>query len=126
MHPAGMSRSRGTLAVRAARYFIDGRTMPLRMIFWQARKTTAVGIETSTKPAITHQGCPPICWLICYIQTASVQLDSFWQTRNAHSHELYAATKLFSAFTARIGVVIGSVTLRKTVHSDAPSIAAAS
>ena len=83
-------------------------------------------METSTKPAITHQGCPANCWLIWYIHTASVQCDSFWHTRNAHSHELYAARKLLSALTARMGVVIGSVILRNTSHSDAPSIAAAS
>ena len=103
-----------------------GRTMPRRITFWQSRNTSAVGIETSTKPAITHHGWPAISWLIWYIHTAIVHCYSFWQTRNAHSQELYAATKWLSALTARIGVVIGSVIFANTVHSPAPSIAAAS
>ena len=82
-----------------------GRTMPRKITFWQRRNTSAVGTDTITNPAITHQGCPAISRLIWYIHTAIVHCDSFWQTRNAHSHELYAATKWLSAFTARIGVV---------------------
>ena len=39
-------------------YFIDGITIPLRMIFWQERKTIMVGIEMMTKPALTTQGIP--------------------------------------------------------------------
>ena len=107
-------------------YFIDGRTIPRRITFWQRRNTTAVGIETNTNPAITHQGWPLKCWLIWYIHTAKVQCDSFWHTRNAHSHELYAAINELSALTARIGVVIGRVIFLNTSHSPAPSIEAAS
>ena len=54
-------------------YFMLGRTIPRRMIFWQAMKTIAVGIDTTTKPAITAQGWSPNYWLIWYIHTASVQ-----------------------------------------------------
>ena len=99
--------------------------MPRSITRWQRRKAAAVGTETRTKPAITHHGWWANVCDIWYIHTASVQWDSFWHTRNAHSHDEYACMNELSAFTARMGVVIGSVMRRKTVHSPAPSIAAA-
>ena len=61
-------------AVARRRYFMLGSTMPRKMTFWQAIKTIAVGIETSTNLAMTAHGCPLNSWLIWYIQTASVHL----------------------------------------------------
>ena len=39
-------------------HFMEGRTMPRRMTRWQSRKTSAVGMETRTKPAIVTHGLP--------------------------------------------------------------------
>ncbi len=68
-------------------YFMEGRTMPRKMTRWQRRKIAAVGMEMTTKPAMTHQGWWAKVCDIWYIQTARVQWDSFWQTRKAHSQE---------------------------------------
>jgi len=43
----------------AETYFICGRMMPRKIIFWQKRKTRSTGIEVTTKAAITVNGCPP-------------------------------------------------------------------
>ena len=69
-------------------YFIDGMTMPLRMIFWQERKTIMVGIETITKPALTTQGISRHHWEAWYIQTASVHMSLSWQMIRAHCQPL--------------------------------------
>ena len=37
--------------------------MPRRMIFWQEMKTIIVGIEITTKPALTTQGEADHHWL---------------------------------------------------------------
>ena len=63
--------------------------MPRRMIFWQKRNTTRVGMEMTTKPAVTiHGASAPHIWLAWYIHTESVHMLCFWQMISAHSQPL--------------------------------------
>jgi len=65
-----------------AGYLNVGITIPRRMMFWQKIKTTRVGMEATTRDAMTR-GTEYICWN-WYKKTVNVHIDGSWQVRNAN------------------------------------------
>jgi len=59
--------------------------MPLRMMFWQKRKTRRTGIDVMTYAAITTKGWEANICENWNVQTEIVHMFLSWQTIRAHS-----------------------------------------